>query len=66
MNDLTLNNLVGAVALLSIITVLSIAALTQGNHDALIALISLVTGGGIGVGASVAVINRPRVAPSAP
>lgn len=55
----TFEQAVGAVALLLILGVLSASALVQGNHDSLVALISLVTGSGIGVVASKALHTPP-------
>lgn len=55
----TFEQAVGALALLLILSVLSFSALEQSNHDALVALISLVTGSGIGVVASKALHNPP-------
>jgi hypothetical protein len=49
-DGLNWTSLIGGIALLGILTVLSVAALLQGSHDALVALISLVTGVGIGAG----------------
>jgi len=49
-DGLNWNSFVGGVALLFILGVLGIAALLLGEHDALVALISLVTGVGIGAG----------------
>jgi hypothetical protein len=49
-DGLNWNSLIGGLALIGILSVLGYAALAQGSHDALVALISLVTGVGIGAG----------------
>ncbi len=55
-DGLTWNTLVGGISLLGILAVLSYAAIMQGNHDALVSLISLVTGAGI---AGSAISSKP-------
>ncbi len=52
LSTLSFEQLIGGTSLLLILSVLSVAALLQGNHDALVALISLVTGAGVGVAAA--------------
>jgi hypothetical protein len=49
-DGLNWNSFVGGVCLMFILAVLGIAAILLGEHDALVALISLVTGVGIGAG----------------
>ena len=59
-DGLNWNSLVGGVALLGILCVLSFAAIAQQNHDALVALISALTGAGIG--ASSVAVRQPASA----
>lgn len=65
MRDFTFQAAIAAIVTLSIVATLEFAAIGQGNHDALVALMSVLTGAGLGGASTLAIVSRPKSPPAA-